>query len=35
MQMRPLLCMLRESVTEHMEGLDQEYGPWLNARGVD
>ena len=34
-QMRPLLCMLRESYTEHIEGMDQEYGPWLNGRGVD
>ncbi len=35
MRMRPLLCMLRESYTEHIEGMDQEYGPWLNGRGVD
>lgn len=35
MQMRPLLCFLRESYIEHIEGLDQEYGPWLNERGVD
>jgi hemerythrin len=35
MKMRPLLCMLRESFTEHIEGMDQEYGPWLNGRGVD
>jgi hemerythrin-like metal-binding protein len=35
MQMRPLLCMLRESYTEHIEGMDQEYGLWLNGRGVD
>jgi hemerythrin-like metal-binding protein len=35
MQMRPLLCMLRESYTEHIEGMDQEYGPWLNGLGVD
>ena len=35
MQMRPLLCFLRESYTEHIEGMDREYGPWLNDRGVD
>jgi hemerythrin-like metal-binding protein len=35
MQMRPLLCFLRESYTEHIEGMDREYGPWLNERGVD
>jgi hemerythrin len=35
MKMRPLLCMLRESFTEHIEGMDREYGPWLNGRGVD
>ncbi len=34
-QMRPLLLMLRESYTEHVEDMDQEYGPWLNERGVD
>ena len=35
MQMRPLLCFLRESYAEHIENLDMEYGPWLNERGVD
>jgi hemerythrin-like metal-binding protein len=35
MQMRPLLCFLQESFTEHIESLDREYGPWLNERGVD
>jgi hemerythrin len=35
MQMRPLLCLLREAYTEHIEGMDQEYGLWLNERGVD
>jgi hemerythrin-like metal-binding protein len=34
-QMRPLLCFLRESYTEHIESMDREYGPWLNERGVD
>jgi hemerythrin len=35
MQMRPLLCFLREAFAEHFEGMDCEYGPWLNERGVD
>ncbi|MGD0829978.1 MAG: bacteriohemerythrin [Terracidiphilus sp.] len=35
MQMRPLLCFLRDSYAEHIEGMDREYGPWLNQRGVD
>jgi hemerythrin-like metal-binding protein len=35
MQMRPLLCFLRDSYAEHIEGMDREYGPWLNERGVD
>jgi hemerythrin-like metal-binding protein len=35
MQMRPLLCFLRESYSEHIESMDREYGPWLNERDVD
>ena len=35
MQMRPLLCFLQDSFTEHTESMDREYGPWLNERGVD
>jgi hemerythrin-like metal-binding protein len=35
MQMRSLLCFLRESYTEHIEGMDREYGPWMNDHGVD
>jgi hemerythrin len=35
MQMRPLLCFLQESYTEHIESMDREYGPWFNGRGVD
>jgi len=35
MQMRPLLCFLRESYSEHIESMDREYGPWLNEHGVD
>jgi hemerythrin-like metal-binding protein len=34
-QMRPLLCMLRESYTDHIEDMDQKYGPWLNEHGVN
>lgn len=34
MQMRPLLSFLREAYAEHIEGMDREYGPWLNERGV-
>jgi hemerythrin-like metal-binding protein len=34
MQMRPLLHFLRESYAEHIEGMDREYGPWLNEQGV-
>jgi hemerythrin len=32
--MRPLLGFLREAYAEHIEGMDSEYGPWLNERGV-
>ena len=32
--MRPLLCQLRDGYLDHIEGLDQKYGPWLNQRGV-
>ena len=35
MQMRPLLCFLREAYAEHIEGMDRAYGPWMNERGVD
>lgn len=34
-EMRPLLCSLRDGYLEHIEGLDRQYGPWLNERGVD
>ena len=33
-QMRQLLCNLRDGYIEHIGGPDQEYGPWLNERGV-
>jgi hemerythrin len=32
--MRPLLGFLRDWYVEHIEGMDQEYGPWLNQRGI-
>ena len=32
--MRPLLGALRDGYLSHIEGPDQEYGPWLNERGV-
>ena len=35
MQMRLLLCFLREAYAEHIETMDREYGPWLNGLGVD
>ena len=31
---RTLLQFLRDWYLEHFEGPDQEYGPWLNERGV-
>ena len=33
-QMRPLLSYLRGWYLGHMEGLDRDYGQWLNERGV-
>jgi hemerythrin len=33
-QMRPLLCLLRDGYVAHIEGLDRQYGPWLNEHGV-
>jgi len=33
-ELRPMLCSLRDGYIEHIEGLDQQYGPWLNERGV-
>jgi hypothetical protein len=32
--MRPLLCFLRELFVEHIEGIDRQYGLWLNEHGV-
>ena len=33
-EMCALLCSLRDGYLEHIECLDQKYGPWLNERGV-
>lgn len=32
--LHPLLNGLRDRFLAHIEGTDQQYGPWLNARGV-
>lgn len=34
-QLTDLLCLMRDSYLEHIDGPDQRYGPWLNARGVE
>ena len=34
-QMRPMLCAMRDTYIAHIEGPDQLYGPWLNEYGVD
>ncbi len=34
LDLQPLLHFLRNWYLEHIEGLDQQYAPWLNARGV-
>jgi len=33
-QMGPLLSTLRDLYIKHIEGPDQEYGPWLNQRDI-
>jgi hypothetical protein len=33
--LQPMLCLLRDTYIEHIEGPDREYGPWLNERGVE
>ena len=33
-QTRAMLCVLRDGYIEHIEGLDREYGPWLNEGGI-
>jgi len=32
--LRPLLCQLHDGFLEHIERVDQEYGPWLRERGI-
>jgi hemerythrin-like metal-binding protein len=32
--LRALLCSLRDGYTQHIEGPDRQFGPWLNERGV-
>ena len=34
LQTRAMLCAMRDGYIGHIEGLDREYGPWLNQRGV-
>lgn len=34
-QLTPMLRLMRDEYLEHIGGLDQEYGPFLNLRGVD
>jgi hemerythrin-like metal-binding protein len=33
-EMRPLLCFLRDWYLRHIEGFDRQYGPWFNEHGV-
>jgi hemerythrin-like metal-binding protein len=33
-EIQPLFHFLRAWYMEHIEGLDRQYGPWLNQRGV-
>jgi hemerythrin len=33
-RLRPLLNGLRNGYLEHIESVDRQYGPWLNAQGV-
>ena len=34
LHMRPILLFLRDWYMSHIEGLDRQYGSWLNARGI-
>ena len=34
LELRPSLCALHDGLLKHIEGMDQQYGPWLNRRGV-
>ena len=33
-EMSAMIGFLRTWFTDHIEGLDQQYGPWLNERGI-
>jgi hemerythrin len=33
-EINSFLCFLRDSFADHVEGLDQQYGPWLNQQGI-
>ena len=33
--MSELLCFLHYWFLDHVEGMDQQYGPWLNSRGIN
>ncbi len=33
-ELRPLLCELHDEFLQHVDRMDQQYGPWLNQRGV-
>jgi hemerythrin-like metal-binding protein len=34
-ELSPLLCELHDGFLQHIDGMDQAYGPWLNRRGVN
>jgi hemerythrin len=34
LHLRPLLCRLHDGFLEHIENLDQQYGPLMNQHGV-
>ena len=34
LRMRPLLSQLHDGFLEHIEQVDQEYGPWLREQGI-
>jgi len=34
-EMHQLLCFMRDWFLKHIEGPDREYGPWLNAHGIE
>ncbi len=34
LHLRPLLCRLHDGFLDHIEDLDQQYGPWMRERGI-